>query len=63
MVVKIFSSQYGNTSATEREINNFMEKNLSRLFAAGDVHGSMGALAAAHYSGIAAISIVHEWFH
>jgi thioredoxin reductase len=32
------------------------------LFAAGDVHGSMGALAA-HYGGIAAISIVHEWFH
>jgi hypothetical protein len=29
MVVKIFSSQYSNTSATEREINNFMEKNPS----------------------------------
>ena len=32
------------------------------LFAAGDVHGSMGALAAAYDGGMAAISIVHGWY-
>jgi pyruvate/2-oxoglutarate dehydrogenase complex dihydrolipoamide dehydrogenase (E3) component len=32
------------------------------LFAAGDVKGSMGALAAAYDGGIAATSIVYEWY-
>jgi thioredoxin reductase len=35
---------------------------LKGLFAAGDVQGSMGALAAAYDGGMAATSIVHEWY-
>jgi thioredoxin reductase len=37
--------------------------NVKGLYAAGDVAGSMGALAAAYDGGIAAVTIVHEWFH
>jgi thioredoxin reductase len=32
------------------------------LFAAGDVQGSKGALAAANNGGMAATSIAHEWY-
>ena len=42
--------------------NIIQQTNVKGLFAAGDVHGSMGTLAAAHHSGVAAISIVHEWY-
>jgi thioredoxin reductase len=38
------------------------QTNVKGLFAAGDVHGSMGALAAAYDGGMAAISIVHGWY-
>jgi thioredoxin reductase len=37
--------------------------NVKGLYAAGDVAGSMGALAAANDGGIAGVSIVHEWYH
>jgi pyruvate/2-oxoglutarate dehydrogenase complex dihydrolipoamide dehydrogenase (E3) component len=43
--------------------DTMQQTNVKGLFAAGDAHGSMGALAAAHDGGIAAASIVHEWFH
>lgn len=38
------------------------QTNVKGLYAAGDVKGSMGALAAAYDGGIAAVSIVHEWY-
>jgi thioredoxin reductase len=45
------------------KIDTMQQTNVKGLFAAGDVHGSMSALAAAHHGGVAAISIVHEWYH
>jgi pyruvate/2-oxoglutarate dehydrogenase complex dihydrolipoamide dehydrogenase (E3) component len=41
-----------------------LQKNVKGLYAAGDVKGSspIGALAAAYNGGIAATSIVHEWY-
>lgn len=39
------------------------QTNVKGLFAAGDVNGSMGALATAQDGGTAAISIAHEWYH
>ena len=38
------------------------QTNVKGLFAAGDVQGSKGALVAANNGGIAATSIVHEWY-
>ena len=42
--------------------DQLQQTNVKGLFAAGDVHGSMGALAAAYDGGVAATSIVHEWY-
>jgi thioredoxin reductase len=42
--------------------NEMRQTNVKGLYAVGDVHGSMGALAAANDGGIAAVSIVHEWY-
>ena len=42
--------------------DGMQQTNIKGLFAAGDVHGSMGALAAAYDGGMAAISIVHGWY-
>ena len=44
--------------------NENLRTNVKRLYAAGDVKGSspIGALAAAYNGGIAATSIVHEWY-
>ena len=41
-----------------------LQTNVKGLYAAGDVKGSspIGALAAAYNGGIAATSIVHEWY-
>jgi len=41
-----------------------LQKNVKGLYAAGDVKGpsTIGALAAAYNGGIAATSIVHEWY-
>ena len=41
-----------------------LQVNSQGLYAAGDVKGSspIGALAAAYNGGIAATSIVHEWY-
>ena len=39
------------------------QTNVKGLYAAGDVKGSMGALAAAYDGGIAAVSIAHEWYN
>jgi thioredoxin reductase len=36
--------------------------NVKGLYSAGDVKGSMGALAAANDGGIAGVSIAHEWY-
>lgn len=36
--------------------------NVERLYAAGDVQGWRGAIESAHDGGMAATSIVHEWF-
>ena len=41
--------------------DEMQQTNVKGLFAAGDVQGSMGALAAAYDGGMAATSIVHEW--
>ncbi len=43
--------------------DQMQQTNVKGLFAVGDIAGSMGALAAAHDSGKAATSIVHEWYH
>jgi thioredoxin reductase len=43
--------------------DQMQKTNVKGLYAAGDVKGSMGALAAACDGGIAAVSIVHEWHH
>jgi thioredoxin reductase len=42
--------------------DEMQQTNVKGLFAAGDVQGSMGALAAAYDGGMAATSIVHEWY-
>jgi pyruvate/2-oxoglutarate dehydrogenase complex dihydrolipoamide dehydrogenase (E3) component len=44
--------------------NEKLQTNIEGLYAAGDVKGSspIGALAAAYNGGIAATSIVHEWY-
>jgi thioredoxin reductase len=42
--------------------DEMQQTNVEGLFAAGDVQGSMGALAAAYDGGMAATSIVHEWY-
>jgi thioredoxin reductase len=44
--------------------NEKLQTNVKGLYAAGDVKGSspIGALAAAYNGGIAATSIVHEWY-
>jgi pyruvate/2-oxoglutarate dehydrogenase complex dihydrolipoamide dehydrogenase (E3) component len=42
--------------------DQMQQTNVKGFFAARDVHGSMGALAAAHDGGMAATSIVHEWY-
>ena len=42
--------------------NEMQQTNVKGLYAVGDVQGSMGALAAAYDGGIAATSIVHEWY-
>jgi pyruvate/2-oxoglutarate dehydrogenase complex dihydrolipoamide dehydrogenase (E3) component len=42
--------------------DQMQQTNVKGFFAAGDVHGSMGALAAAYDGGMAATSIVHEWY-
>jgi thioredoxin reductase (NADPH) len=44
--------------------NEKLQTNVKGLYAAGDVKGSspIGALAAAYNDGIAATSIVHEWY-
>ena len=46
------------------KINEKIRTNVKGLYAAGDVKGSspLGALAAAYNGGIAAISIVQEWY-
>jgi thioredoxin reductase len=44
------------------KIDEMQQTNVKGLFAAGDVQGSMGALAAAYDGGMAATSIVHEWY-
>jgi thioredoxin reductase len=43
--------------------DQMQKTNVKGLYAAGDVKGSMGALAAACDGGMAATSIVHEWYH
>jgi thioredoxin reductase len=42
--------------------DEMQQTNVKGLFAAGDVQGSMGTLAAAYDGGMAATSIVHEWY-
>jgi thioredoxin reductase len=42
--------------------DQMQKTNVKGLYAAGDVKGSMGALAAASDGGIAGVSIVHEWY-
>jgi thioredoxin reductase len=42
--------------------DEMQQTNVKGLFAAGDAKGSMGALAAAYDGGMAATSIVHEWY-
>src|SRR5215216_1097029 len=42
--------------------DEMQQTNVKGLFAAGDVQGSMGALAAAYDGGMAATSIVQEWY-
>ena len=42
--------------------DQMQKTNVKGLYAAGDVKGSMGTLAAACDGGIAAVSIAHEWY-
>jgi thioredoxin reductase len=42
--------------------DQMQKTNVKGLYAAGDVKGSMGAVAAVCDGGIAAVSIVHEWY-
>ena len=51
--------EQGNIKTDERQ-----ETNVKGLFAAGDIQGwgSIGALTAAYQGGMAAVSMVHEWY-
>src|SRR3954468_13702381 len=51
--------EQGNIRTDERQ-----ETNVKGLFAAGDIQGwgSIGALTAAYQGGMAAVSMVHEWY-